>query len=73
MWLLVVDCVLLTYAGRQPPEGVWLVARRFGAAYYFLHFLFVLPVVSIFEQPRDMPMSIVEPVNLQYEAGRSAR
>ena len=27
-WILVADCVLLTYAGGQPPEGIWLVLIR---------------------------------------------
>src|SRR6266849_5367831 len=42
-WILVADCLLLTYAGGKPPEGTWLILSRFGAAYYFLHFLVVLP------------------------------
>ena len=61
-WLLVVDCVLLTYAGGQPPEGLWLLLSRFGAAYYFLHFLVVLPIVGLFEKARPLPDSIGEPV-----------
>jgi ubiquinol-cytochrome c reductase cytochrome b subunit len=27
-WVLVADCVLLTYAGGQPPEGTWLITSR---------------------------------------------
>jgi len=61
-WLLVVDSALLTYAGGQPPEGAWLVLSRFGAAYYFLHFLVVLPLVGMFEKTRPLPVSISEPV-----------
>jgi len=49
-WLFVIDCVLLTYAGGRPPAGVWLVMSRFGAAYYFLFFLLVMPLVGIFEK-----------------------
>ncbi len=61
-WLFVVDCVLLTYAGGQPPEGAWLVLSRIGAVYYFLHFLVVLPLVGLFERPRELPISIRQPV-----------
>lgn len=61
-WLLVVDCVLLTYAGGQPPDGAWLILSRLGAAYYFLHFLVVLPVVGLFERPSALPISIGGPV-----------
>jgi len=61
-WILVVDCVLLTYAGGKPPEGTWLFLSRIGAAYYFLHFLVVLPLVGKFERPLPLPFSIGEPV-----------
>lgn len=61
-WILVADCVLLTYAGGQPPEGIWLILSRIGAAYYFLHFLVILPVVGFIEKPRQLPGSISQPV-----------
>jgi quinol-cytochrome oxidoreductase complex cytochrome b subunit len=54
-WVLVADSVLLTLAGAKPPVGVWLAASRFGAAYYFLHFLMVVPLVGLFERPRAIP------------------
>src|SRR6266571_832985 len=57
-WLLVADCVLLTFAGGRPPEGTWLVLSRLGAAYYFLHFLVILPLVGWIERPRPLPTSI---------------
>src|SRR5262249_34468926 len=63
-WLFVVDCVLLTYAGGRPPEGVWLLISRFGAAYYFLFFLAVMPLAGIFEKARPLPANISEPVLL---------
>jgi quinol-cytochrome oxidoreductase complex cytochrome b subunit len=61
-WILVIDCILLTYAGGQPPEGAWLSISRFGAAYYLLHFLVVLPHVGRLETPKPLPFSIGEPV-----------
>jgi len=57
-WLLVADCVLLTFAGGRPPEGTWLTLSRLGAAYYFLHFLAILPLVGWIERPRPLPTSI---------------
>ena len=57
-WLLVADCVLLTFAGGRPPEGTWLVLSRLGAAYYFLHFLVILPLVGWIERPYPLPTSI---------------
>src|SRR5882762_10337720 len=61
-WILVANCLLLTYAGGKPPEGMWLFLSRIGAAYYFLHFLVVLPLVGKFERPLPLPFSIGEPV-----------
>jgi ubiquinol-cytochrome c reductase cytochrome b subunit len=67
-WILVADCLLLVFAGGKPPEGTWLILSRFGAAYYFLHFLVVLPLVGKLERPRTLPISISQPV-LQTGAG----
>nr|WP_315586165.1 cytochrome b N-terminal domain-containing protein [Bradyrhizobium viridifuturi] len=61
-WILVADCILLIYAGGKPPEGTWLFLGRIGAAYYFLHFLVVLPVVGRLEKPLPLPTSISRPV-----------
>jgi ubiquinol-cytochrome c reductase cytochrome b subunit len=61
-WILVADCVLLAYAGGQPPEGIWLILSRIGAAYYFLHFLVILPAVGFIERPLQLPGSISQPV-----------
>lgn len=54
--------MLLVFAGGKPPEGTWLILSRFGAAYYFLHFLVVLPVVGRLETPLPLPTSIRRPV-----------
>jgi quinol-cytochrome oxidoreductase complex cytochrome b subunit len=61
-WILVADCVLLVFAVGRPPEGTWLFVSRLGAAYYFLHFFVVLPLVGMFERPLPLPQSISEPV-----------
>jgi quinol-cytochrome oxidoreductase complex cytochrome b subunit len=69
-WILVADCVLLVFAGGKPPEGMWLILSRVGAAYYFLHFLVVLPVVGKLEKPLPLPVSISEPVLTPSPAAR---
>ena len=61
-WILVADCALLTYAGGQPPEGLWLILSRIGAAYYFAHFFLVLPFIARVERPRPLPTSIGQTV-----------
>ena len=52
-WLLVADCVLLTFAGGR--------MSRLGTAYYFFHFLVILPLVGWLERPNPLPISISTP------------
>ncbi len=61
-WILVADCLILGVVGANPPEGMYLIVGRLATVYYFLHFLFFLPLVSIFEKPLPLPASISEPV-----------
>jgi quinol-cytochrome oxidoreductase complex cytochrome b subunit len=61
-WILVIDAVVLGYAGSQPAEGVWLTIGRIATAYYFLHFLVILPLLGRLERPKPLPASISEPV-----------
>jgi ubiquinol-cytochrome c reductase cytochrome b subunit len=61
-WILVIDVVALTYLGGKLPEGWYVIASRLATAYYFIHFLVILPLLSVFETPRQLPKSISEPV-----------
>ena len=61
-WLLLADCVMLGYLGGKPPEGIYVILSRLGTLYYFLHFLVLLPGLSIFETPKPLPRSISQPV-----------
>src|SRR5579885_927442 len=61
-WVLVVTCVGLGYLGSQPAEGIYVIVARILTAYYFLHFLVILPVLGYFETPKPLPKSISEPV-----------
>jgi quinol-cytochrome oxidoreductase complex cytochrome b subunit len=61
-WVLVADCVLLGYLGAHPPEGTYVLLAQLGTAYYFFHFLILLPLLGRFERPRPLPKSISEPV-----------
>ena len=61
-WLLVVDCIVLGFCGANPPEGAWLVISRAATAWYFFHFLILLPLISRLETPKPLPFSISEPV-----------
>ncbi|MGQ9371873.1 cytochrome b [Azospirillum sp. ST 5-10] len=61
-WVLVLDALVLGYAGSQPAEGIWLTIGRIATAYYFFHFLILLPVLGKMERPLPLPASISEPV-----------
>jgi ubiquinol-cytochrome c reductase cytochrome b subunit len=61
-WLLVVTVVLLGVVGAKPPEGTWLVVGQVSTAWYFVHFLVILPVLGWIEKPRPLPHSISRPV-----------
>ena len=61
-WLLFIDCIALGYLGGKPAEGVYVLLSRIATAWYFLHFLVILPLLSVFETTKPLPKSISEPV-----------
>jgi ubiquinol-cytochrome c reductase cytochrome b/c1 subunit len=61
-WIFVVTCIGLGYLGSQPPEGGYVIAARILTAYYFLHFLVIMPLLGLFETPKPRPASIAEAV-----------
>ncbi len=61
-WIFLADCIMLGWVGSQHPEGLPLILGRVGTAYYFIHFLILLPLVSKFETPKPLPESISTPV-----------
>jgi ubiquinol-cytochrome c reductase cytochrome b subunit len=70
-WLLVIDVIILGWAGGGAPNPMRNVISQFAAAYYFLHFLVILPLVSAFETPLPLPRSISDSV-LHGEAAEAA-
>ncbi len=61
-WVLVAAVLLLGYVGAMPAEGFWVVLGQVGTAYYFLHFLVILPLLARLERPDPLPDSIATPV-----------
>ncbi|MSO90017.1 MAG: cytochrome b [Acetobacteraceae bacterium] len=61
-WVFVIVCVVLGMAGANKPEGVWVIIGRICTAYYFLHFLIILPVLGKLERPLPLPESISKAV-----------
>ena len=46
----------------MPAEGLYLLVARIGTAYYFAHFLVILPILGKIEKTTPLPMSITEPI-----------
>ena len=61
-WVFALDCVLLGWVGGQKPEGMNTVIGQSLTAYYFLHFLVILPLLAKFEKPLPLPASIADAV-----------
>ena len=62
MFVLVATVFVLGWVGGKPPEGIYVVIGRVATAYYFLHFLVLMPVVGWIERPLPLPESISNPV-----------
>jgi len=61
-WLFLADVLVLGVVGANPPEGIFLVIGRLATAYYFLHWINIVPFIALFERPRPLPTSISQPV-----------
>lgn len=61
-WVLVVDMGILFYLGGAPAEEPYVMLSQLATAYYFLHFLVILPIISSIERPEPLPFSITESV-----------
>ena len=61
-WFLFIDCIALGYLGAMPAEGIYVVLSRIATAYYFIHFLVLLPLLPKFEKTRPLPVSIGTPI-----------
>jgi quinol-cytochrome oxidoreductase complex cytochrome b subunit len=61
-WIFAAVCVGLGYLGAMPAEGGYVLAARILTAWYFLHFLVILPLLGLIETPRPLPASITDSV-----------
>jgi ubiquinol-cytochrome c reductase cytochrome b subunit len=60
--LLVIDVLILGWCGGAPAEEPYVMISQLAAAYYFAHFLIILPIISRMERPLPLPNSITEAV-----------
>ncbi len=68
-WVLVADMFLLGWVGAKPAEEPYVRIGQVATAYYFAHFLIIMPLLSFFEKPLPLPNSIAEAV-LGKKAGK---
>jgi len=64
-WLfvfLIVDVIILGWCGGAPAAEPYVRISQIASAYYFLHFLVLMPLVSVIERPLPLPNSITEAV-----------
>ena len=61
-WVLVASLLVLGYVGAMPPEEPWVTVGQIATAYYFAHFLIVMPLLGRLERPKPLPASIADPV-----------
>ena len=61
-WVFFADCIALGYLGGMPAEGIYVVLSRVATAWYFLHFLVILPLLSVIETPKPLPQSLSKSV-----------
>ncbi|MFO1055752.1 MAG: cytochrome b N-terminal domain-containing protein [Dongiaceae bacterium] len=66
-WVFLFACIVLGWVGAHRPDDVfygfpmvWI--GRIATLYYFVHFLILMPLVGLIEQPRPLPQSISKPV-----------
>ncbi|MBX7487439.1 cytochrome b/b6 [Qipengyuania sp. GH25] len=61
-YALLVCMAVLFYCGGAPAEEPFVMLSQIATAYYFLHFLVIIPIVSQIEKPEPLPYSITEAV-----------
>ncbi len=61
-WVLIVDVLILGWLGQAHPSNWTILASQICTAYYFAHFLIIVPILSRIETTLPMPNSITEAV-----------
>jgi len=61
-WIFIAVCIGLGWLGSKPAEGGYVIAARIFTAWYFIHFLIILPLLGLLETPKPLPNSISEAV-----------
>ena len=62
VYLFAINGIFLGWLGSQPAEGVYVLMALAGTAYYFAHFLVIMPLLGKYEKTLPLPNSIRESV-----------
>ena len=57
-WIFIFNFIVLGWVGSKVPEGHYLIISRICTAYYFTHFLIILPILGTFEKTLTVPLNI---------------
>ena len=57
-WIFIFNFIVLGWVGSKVPEGHYLIISRICTAYYFAHFLIILPILGMFEKTLPVPLNI---------------
>ncbi len=66
--LFLIVCLTLGYCGSKPPEGIFPILSLVCTAYYFAHFLVILPILGRIEKTLPLPASISAAVLAKHQA-----
>ncbi|OYY89320.1 MAG: cytochrome b [Sphingomonas sp. 28-66-16] len=72
LFVLIADVFVLGYVGGAEATARNVIIGQIASAYYFAHFLIILPLVSAMERPRPLPNSITEAVLGKHGGASSA-
>ena len=61
-WIFLANAVLLGWLGSRPAEQPYIIIAQCATAYYFAHFLIILPLLGKYETPIKQPASISQSV-----------
>jgi len=71
-WFGLIPCIIVLGAcGVMPATTFWLILAQISGAYYFAHFLIILPLISRIEKPLPLPGSITESVLAKHPEDRN--
>ena len=48
-WLFIADYIILTWVGQMPVKDAYILTGQLATVYYFLFFIFILPVTGKIE------------------------